>query len=71
MEDPRNITPCTHLLFMAKNIERIGDHATNIAENVWFQVTGEPLQAQRKNLDRTSSADFSGLAGLGDKPGRS
>ena len=38
MEDPRNITPCTHLLFMAKNIERIGDHATNIAENVWFQV---------------------------------
>jgi phosphate transport system protein len=40
MEDPRNITPCTHLLFMAKNIERIGDHATNIAENTWFQVTG-------------------------------
>jgi phosphate transport system protein len=67
MEDPRNITPCTHLLFMAKNIERIGDHATNIAENVWFQVTGEPLQAERKNLDRTSSADFSGLA---PPPGR-
>ncbi len=62
MEDPRNITPCTHLLFMAKNIERIGDHATNIAENVWFQVNGEPLLAQRKKLDRTASADFSGLA---------
>lgn len=62
MEDPRNITPCTHLLFMAKNIERIGDHATNIAENVWFQVNGEPLRAQRKKLDRTASADFSGLA---------
>ncbi|MBL0162438.1 MAG: phosphate signaling complex protein PhoU [Xanthomonadales bacterium] len=61
MEDPRNITPCTHLLFMAKNIERIGDHATNIAENVWFQVTGEPLQAPRTKLDETSSADFSGL----------
>ena len=71
MEDPRNITPCTHLLFMAKNIERIGDHATNIAENVWFQVTGEALQAQRKKLDQTSSADFSGLAGLEGKPERS
>jgi len=70
MEDPRNITPCTHLLFMAKNIERIGDHATNIAENVWFQVTGEPLQSQRRKLDQTSSADFSGLAGPGDKPAR-
>ncbi|MFP3325648.1 PhoU domain-containing protein, partial [Planococcus sp. SIMBA_160] len=34
MEDPRNITPCTHILFIAKNIERIGDHATNIAETI-------------------------------------
>jgi phosphate transport system protein len=41
MEDPRAITPCTHLLFMAKNLERVGDHATNIAENVWFLVHGE------------------------------
>ena len=41
MEDPRAITPCTHLLFMAKNLERVGDHATNIAENVWFLVYGE------------------------------
>ena len=49
MEDPRNITPCTHLLFMAKNLERIGDHATNIAENVWFLVHGEtPMAAARK-----------------------
>lgn len=54
MEDPRNITPCTHLLFMAKNVERIGDHATNIAENIWFQVTGEPLQAPRQKRDTTS-----------------
>jgi phosphate transport system protein len=68
MEDPRNITPCTHLLFMAKNIERIGDHATNIAENVWFQVTGEPLQVPRRKLDETASADFSGLAVKPDKP---
>ena len=49
MEDPRNITPCTHLLFMAKNLERIGDHATNIAENVWFLVHGDqPLPARDK-----------------------
>jgi phosphate transport system protein len=63
MEDPRNITPCTHLLFMAKNIERIGDHATNIAENVWFQVTGEPLNKQRTKRDFTSSPE---LPKLGD-----
>ncbi len=65
MEDPRNITPCTHLLFMAKNIERIGDHATNIAENVWFQVTGEPLNKQRSKGDFTSSPE---MTKLGDKP---
>ena len=40
MEDPRNITFCTHLLFCAKNIERIGDHATNIAETVHYIVEG-------------------------------
>ena len=54
MEDPRNITPCTHLLFMAKNIERIGDHATNIAENTWFLVHGEPLADVREKRDLTS-----------------
>ncbi|MGO4836295.1 phosphate signaling complex protein PhoU, partial [Rhizobiaceae sp. 2RAB30] len=43
MEDPRNITACTHLLFCAKNLERIGDHVTNIAENVYFVMTGEQL----------------------------
>ena len=43
MEDPRNITPCTHLLFIAKNLERIGDHATNIAENLYYAVKGESL----------------------------
>ena len=53
MEDPRNITPCTHLLFMAKNMERIGDHATNIAENVWFRVHGDqhPLPPREKRDD--------------------
>jgi len=47
MEDPRNITPCTHLLFIAKNLERIGDHATNIAETVHYAVTGENLPDER------------------------
>ena len=61
MEDPRNITPCTHLLFMAKNIERIGDHATNIAENVWFVVHGEPLVAPRIKKDNTANPDFGRL----------
>ncbi|KRE89439.1 PhoU family transcriptional regulator [Frateuria sp. Soil773] len=65
MEDPRNITPCTHLLFMAKNIERIGDHATNIAENVWFQVHGEPLNKQRTKRDFTSNPEL-GKLGDGD-----
>ncbi|KAA2285725.1 phosphate signaling complex protein PhoU [Arenimonas fontis] len=53
-EDPRQITACTHLLFIAKNIERIGDHATNIAENTWFLVHGEPPATEREKRDRTS-----------------
>jgi phosphate transport system protein len=47
MEDPRNITPCTHLLFIAKNLERIGDHTTNIAETVHYATTGEVLPEGR------------------------
>ena len=54
MEDPRNITMCTHLLFCAKNIERIGDHATNIAEDIHFLVTGEQLGEDRPKRDTTS-----------------
>jgi phosphate transport system protein len=54
MEDPRNISPCTHLLFIAKNIERIGDHATNIAETVHFLVLGRPIDAVRPKGDNTS-----------------
>jgi len=53
MEDPRNITQCAHLLFCAKNIERIGDHATNIAENVHYMVTGERLIEERPKVDET------------------
>ena len=55
MEDPRNITPCTHLLFCAKNIERIGDHVTNIAENAYFVVTGEQLPLNRPKVDETTT----------------
>lgn len=51
MEDPRNITPCTHLLFIAKNLERIGDHATNIAETIHFLVVGQPLTGDRPKAD--------------------
>ncbi|ANG98204.1 MULTISPECIES: phosphate signaling complex protein PhoU [Brucella] len=51
MEDPRNISACTHLLFCAKNIERIGDHATNIAETVYYIVTGLQMPAERPKED--------------------
>ena len=44
VEDPRTISLCTHLLFCAKNIERVGDHVTNIAETVHYLVTGQPLE---------------------------
>ena len=47
MEDPRNITFCAHLLFCSKNIERIGDHATNIGETVFYLVTGSNLPNER------------------------
>jgi phosphate transport system protein len=51
MEDPRNITPCAHLLFVAKNIERIGDHATNVAETIRFIVLGEDVEGERPKSD--------------------
>ena len=55
MEDPRNITFCTHLLFCAKNIERMGDHATNIAETVYYIAEGRALTDERPKGDSTSS----------------
>ncbi len=54
MEDPRNIGASTHLLFMAKNIERIGDHATNIAEDLYYLVNGTPLVQKRPKGEDTS-----------------
>jgi phosphate transport system protein len=54
MEDPRNISFCTHLLFCAKNIERMGDHATNIAETVYYIVEGRPMAEERPKGDTTA-----------------
>ena len=53
-EDARMITACSHLLFIAKNIERIGDHATNIAESAWFVVHGEAFSEARTKRDDTT-----------------
>ena len=55
MEDPRNISMCTHLLFCAKNIERIGDHATNIAETVHYVITGEQWGEPRQSSTRVEA----------------
>lgn len=54
MEDPRTLTACTHVLFIAKNIERMGDHATNICEIVHFMATGKAMPEDRKKTDTTS-----------------
>lgn len=64
MEDPRNISVCTHLLFCAKNIERIGDHATNVAEIVYYMVTGQNLPEGRPKADVSSETTlpFPGVA---------
>ena len=56
MEDPRNITFCIHLLFCAKNIERMGDHATNIAEAVHYMVEGQAIEGERPKGDVSSYA---------------
>ncbi|RAZ87554.1 phosphate transport system regulatory protein PhoU [Mesorhizobium hawassense] len=61
MEDPRNITPCTHLLFCAKNIERIGDHATNIAETIYYIVTGDQMPPDRPKGDKTDQIVLPGM----------
>ena len=58
MEDPRNITPCMHLHFIAKNTERMGDHATSIAEQVVYLVTGERPEDGRPKADRTSETSI-------------
>ena len=56
MEDPRNITFCIHLMFSAKNIERMGDHTTNIAETVHYMIEGRPIADERPKGDTTKLA---------------
>ena len=56
MGDPRTITACAHMLFVAKNLERIGDHATNIAEIVHYEITGEEMISERPKTDALKPA---------------
>jgi len=56
MEDPRNITAATHMLFIAKNLERIGDHTTNIAERIFYAVRGDSLPDERPKADQSAFA---------------
>ncbi len=58
MENPHNITPATHLLFVAKNLERIGDHATNVAEMVYFAATGQHITERSRGPDSTDMGAF-------------
>jgi phosphate transport system protein len=58
MEDPRMIGICTHLLFGAKNMERIGDHTTNIAENIYYLAYGKTIPVERPKKDNTSITSF-------------
>jgi phosphate transport system protein len=60
MEDPRNITFCIHLMFCAKNIERMGDHATNIAETVHYIIDGNPITERRPKGDTTTIPALAG-----------
>ena len=63
MEDPRNISFCAHLLFCSKNIERIGDHATNIAETVVYLVTGEAMPSERPHGRQETDIDIEAAGG--------
>ena len=56
MEDPRNISAATHMLFIAKNLERIGDHTTNIAERIYYAVRGDNITEERPKADQSAFA---------------
>ncbi len=66
MEEPKNITPCTHLLFIAKNIERIGDHATNIAEKIYMIIHGHEPEDDRPKQDRSSTTMIEDVTSITD-----
>lgn len=63
MEDPRNISSCIHLLFCAKNIERMGDHITNIAEAIYYIMKGHEIEAERPKADTTNAIKCGATAG--------
>jgi phosphate transport system protein len=63
MEDPRNISFCAHLLFCSKNIERIGDHATNIAETVIYLVSGRSMPSERPHRRQETDNNIDGAGG--------
>jgi phosphate transport system protein len=64
MEEPRSVGLYAHLLFGAKNLERVGDHATNIAETIYYLINGETLGDNRPKSDRTSQTVVAGLVAL-------
>jgi len=64
-EDPRSITSCAHLMFVAKNLERIADHATNMAETIVFLVSGRRVVAERPKADTTATITNNGIGGRG------
>ena len=68
MEDQRNITPSIHLLFIAKNIERMGDHATNVAEDIHVLVLGRPIDSARPKADTTNIVLAQGAGELDGDP---
>jgi phosphate transport system protein len=60
LENPHNITPSTHLLFIGKNLERIGDHATNVAEMIYFAATGQQMVERSRGQDMLTQRDSNG-----------
>jgi phosphate transport system protein len=63
LEDLRNMTPCTHLLFIARSLERVGDHATNVAETMYYAATGEELSGPRPKSEQLVPAADTGSSG--------
>ena len=66
MTDSSKVNACTHLVFIAKNFERVGDHATNIAEAIHFQVTGSPFVDERPKGDETATTIVTPPQRIGD-----
>jgi phosphate transport system protein len=70
MEDPRTIAACAHLMFIAKNLERIGDHCTHIAQTTYFLTTGVRLKGRPKGEDAATVSVEESHPGLADVSNR-